>query len=135
MQANIYNYVQCFFSLPRHCGKCQFDLCETCSNPQRSTLHFHELYKANTELIYSKFGGAWYCDECQKRFDHQEKKFSNHCSDCEFDLCDTCMKKPDGTGKKLVICFCIHGKYDDHEKLMHKYTLSILTIGRKRITI
>ena len=94
-----------FFSLPRRCDKCEFDLCETCSNPQCSTLHDHELYKANTELIYSKFGGLWYCDKCETRFDPQENKISNHCFKCEFDLCDTCLKKPNAPGKKLVICF------------------------------
>ena len=94
-----------FFSLPRHCVECKFDLCETCSNPQRSTLHLHELYKANTELIYSKFDGGWLCDYCKKRFHPRENKFSNHCPVCEFDLCDTCMKKTNGTGKKLVIWY------------------------------
>jgi hypothetical protein len=88
------------FSLPRHCKICQFDLCEKCCQPQRSTLHLHTLYKANTELIYQRFSGGWRCDSCASRFLPTTNKFPYHCDICEFDLCDNCMRITDSKGMK-----------------------------------
>lgn len=78
--------------LPRHCKICKFDLCEKCCQPQQSSLHLHELCKADTTLVYERFAGGWRCDYCETRFHPLTNKFPFHCNICEFDLCDKCMR-------------------------------------------
>jgi hypothetical protein len=81
------------FSFPAHCSSCQFDLCDNCIKPYRSTYHpAHVLYKADYNLVYPGSNGGWGCDRCSREFIPPLNNVPFHCSQCEFDLCDSCMK-------------------------------------------
>jgi hypothetical protein len=82
-----------FFSYPAHCSSCNFDLCDNCIKPYRSTYHpGHVLFKADSNVTYPRFNGGWRCDRCSRSFIPQMNNAPFHCSQCEFDLCDSCMK-------------------------------------------
>ncbi|XP_028392354.1 E3 ubiquitin-protein ligase Mdm2-like isoform X2 [Dendronephthya gigantea] len=78
---------------PAHCQQCQFDLCENCLKPYRSTYHGEEhlLYKADSTITYPLYHGGWRCDRCLRSFAPHENNIPFHCSQCEFDLCPSCM--------------------------------------------
>ncbi len=99
-------YLSNLFSLPRHCNICKFDLCEKCCQPHHSTLHLHDLYRADTELVYQRFSGGWRCDNCGSRFGPPTNKFPYHCNTCEFDLCENCMSITDSKGMKSRFLIC-----------------------------
>ena len=50
------------------------------------------MYKADSNLVYPGFNGRWRCDRCSRSFIPQMNNVPFHCSQCEFDLCDSCMK-------------------------------------------
>lgn len=83
-----------YFSYPAHCHQCQFDLCDNCLKPYRSTYHGEEhlLYRADSTITYLQYNGGWRCDRCLRSFSPLEDKFPFHCSQCEFDLCPNCMR-------------------------------------------
>ena len=112
------------FSFPAHCSSCQFDLCDNCIKPYRSTYHpAHIMYKADSNLVYPGFNGGWRCDRCSRSFIPQMNNVPFHCSQCEFDLCDSCMKttgdvsnrgKISNSSKLLYICTSL-GKVSIHK--------------------
>lgn len=78
---------------PAHCSSCKFDLCDNCLKPWRSTSHpGHILYKADSNIVYPTFNGGWRCDRCSRSFIPQRNNTPFHCSQCEYDLCDDCMR-------------------------------------------
>ncbi|XP_046846112.1 zinc finger protein 62 homolog isoform X2 [Xenia sp. Carnegie-2017] len=79
---------------PAHCAlSCEFDLCDNCLKPYRSTFHpAHAMYKADSNVVYASFNGGWRCDRCSQSFNPHNNNIPYHCSICEFDLCESCMK-------------------------------------------
>ncbi|XP_028398693.1 ZZ-type zinc finger-containing protein P35G2.11c-like isoform X2 [Dendronephthya gigantea] len=75
---------------PAHCQSCQFDLCDNCIKPYKSTYHQHPLYKADSKVTYPEYNGGWRCDRCLRDFQVNNNPF--HCSQCGFDLCNNCMR-------------------------------------------
>ena len=81
-----------WFSYPAHCSQCKFDLCDNCIKPYKSRFHpGHVMYKADSNVAYPGFNGVWRCDRCSRSFKPQTNNVPYHCSQCEFDLCDSCM--------------------------------------------
>ena len=50
------------------------------------------MYKADSNVTYSRFNGGWRCDRCSRSFIPQVNNVPYHCSQCEFDLCASCMR-------------------------------------------
>ena len=88
------NIVICSLSsFPAHCSSCHFDACDNCIKPYKSTFHpGHVMYKADSNVTYSRFNGGWRCDRCSRSFIPQVNNVPYHCSQCEFDLCASCMR-------------------------------------------
>lgn len=97
------------FSYPAHCAlSCEFDLCDNCLKPYRSTFHpAHAMYKADSNVVYASFNGGWRCDRCSQSFNPHNNNIPYHCSICEFDLCESCMKTtadPSNAGNDFSTC-------------------------------
>ena len=45
-----------------NCSSCNFDLCETCTKPTKTSKHAHSVQVTNAENIYPN--GGWKCDNC-----------------------------------------------------------------------
>lgn len=93
-ELNFHVLNKCFncFSYPAHCQSCQFDLCDNCIKPYKSTYHRHELFKADSKVTYPEYNGGWRCDRCLREFIPQVNNIPFHCSQCGFDLCKDCMR-------------------------------------------
>ena len=84
-----------------HCGECNFDLCYGCTKNHKTTAHRHKLQKVDPQNIYP-FMDSWGCDLCKEIFHQSNVEKPYHCvSNCEFDLCGSCME-----GKKHSVLFC-----------------------------
>lgn len=73
-----------------HCEECSYDVCSVCFKGRLHPFHHHRLKKARVSLVYPETGGQWRCDACQKVFTELTAPTSNHCSQCEVDICDKC---------------------------------------------
>ena len=60
--------------------------------PYRSTHHVpgHVLHRADSNATYPQHNGNWFCDRCRQRYNSKHAPY--HCSQCEYDLCESCMK-------------------------------------------
>ena len=99
------------FSFPAHCSSCQFDLCDNCIKPHRSTFHpAHILYEADSNLVYPRYDGGWRCGKCSLTFTARMNNVPFHCSQCDFNLCDNCMKitvDVPNAGNISNYCYCM----------------------------
>lgn len=94
------------FSYPAHCSACQFDLCDNCIKPYKSTFHpSHVLYKADSNLVYPRFNGGWRCDRCSRGFVPGQGVYPYHCFQCEFDLCEGCIRATaEDSNQSKILC-------------------------------
>ena len=76
-----------------HCENgCYFDLCFGCTRSYKSTAHRHLLLKSNPKESYPSMQG-WVCDICCKEFKHEDEEKPYECKNCQYDLCQSCMKE------------------------------------------
>ena len=75
-----------------HCELCHYDVCSVCFKGHLHPFHHHRLKKALVSLIYPETGGQWRCDACQRVFTELTAPMSNHCPQCEIDICDKCFR-------------------------------------------
>ena len=95
------------YSYPAHCSSCEFDLCDNCIKQYTSTHHpGHVFYRADSNALYPQYKGNWFCDRCRQGYNSQHAPY--HCSQCEYDLCESCMKGEDrDTSNAGKIFHCI----------------------------
>ena len=80
-----------------HCEKCEVDLCTLCFEGKwdhflhsgMSEEHEHTLKPVNTRIEYRTYQ-EWTCDNCGRVFSCQLQNTAFHCSNCSYDLCETC---------------------------------------------
>eukprot|EP00112_Aurelia_sp_Birch-Aquarium-sp1_P007483 Seg1816.9 transcript_id=Seg1816.9/GoldUCD/mRNA.D3Y31 product="E3 ubiquitin-protein ligase Mdm2" protein_id=Seg1816.9/GoldUCD/D3Y31 len=76
-----------------HCPIDQFDLCHDCFHGKLHPIHVHKLVPADSILMYGDSTGMWRCDSCTLNGNQIGSRYPWHCSQCEFDACDSCMKE------------------------------------------
>ena len=70
------------------------------------TAHRHKLQKVDPQNVYPNTD-SWGCDLCKETFHQSNVEKPYHCvSNCEFDLCGSCMK---GKTHPVVFCYEIIG--------------------------
>jgi hypothetical protein len=71
-----------------HCGKCNFDLCETCFAGEKHHLHLHPMVE-----LQSKDGSVLYCSNCEKQIHQQTYYYHCRKQSCHYFLCVDCFSK------------------------------------------
>jgi len=86
-------------SVMYHCDLCDYDLCDSCLRPSptppspyayHTVHHPHALYLADPVITYPFSSGSWTCGRCRRSGQSSSTMF--HCSSCNFDLCNVCLR-------------------------------------------
>ena len=77
------------------CTEDLFKMCKECFRGRDFPIHIHNLLPTDAAAVYSSHGcpeEMWRCDFCGKSGGELGSRYSWHCSECQFDACDDCLK-------------------------------------------